>query len=137
MRDNWALLHAAEEALQADKKVVICFNLVDAFLDAGARQFGFMLRGLKELAPKLEEANIRFHLLRGDPKDTVPNLVKDLDAALLVTDQCPLRLPQQWRDEVKQAVTCPFHQVDAHNVVPVRLFANIKTTLIPRYYQAL
>ena len=120
IRDNWALLHAAEVALQGDHKVSVCFNLVDEFLDAGARQFGFMLRGLRELCPKLERANIRFHLLRGDPGKTVPELVKELDASLLVTDQSPLRLPQKWRDDVKRAVPCPFHEVDAHNVVPVR-----------------
>eukprot|EP00892_Ulva_mutabilis_P009234 jgi/Ulvmu1/6683/UM030_0014.1 len=119
MSDNWALLHAAEEALKADKQVAVCFNLVDEFLDAGARQFGFMLRGLREMAPKLEAANIRFHLLRGNPKETVPELVKILDAALLITDQSPLNLPRQWREDVKEAVSCPFHEVDAHNIVPV------------------
>lgn len=97
----------------------VCFNLVDEFLDAGARQFGFMLRGLKELCPKLEKANIRFYLLRGDPGQTIPELVKELDASLLVTDQSPLRLPQKWRDDVQKAIECPLHEVDAHNVIPV------------------
>lgn len=39
---------------------------VTEFLGAGARQFGFMVRGLKELQPKLEALNIPFFLLKGE-----------------------------------------------------------------------
>ena len=120
MQDNWALLHAAEVAAENNESLAVCFNLVDKYLGAGARQFGFMLRGLQELAPKLEKANIRFHLLQGEAKETVPKLVKDVGAAMLVVDQSPARLARQWRDEVKGKISIPFHEVDAHNVVPVR-----------------
>jgi hypothetical protein len=120
IRDNWALLYAAEQATKQGSHVAVCFNLVDSFLFAGARQFGFMLRGLQELAPKLEKANIRFHFLRGDPVKTVPKLVQDLHASLLVTDMSPLRLGKEWRQGVASKVKVPFHEVDAHNVVPVR-----------------
>lgn len=156
------------------------------FLGAGARQFGFMLRGLRELQPKLEALNIPFFLLKGawgrrmvwreacggplggaaamqaaaralgsgrwsplgglgrdgagarppgsvtsrvpspcprplagDPTDTVPQLVQACGASLLVTDFAPLRLGRQWREGVAGKVTVPFHEVDAHNVVPV------------------
>ena len=75
---------------------------------------------LQELAPRLEAANIRFLLLEGAPEATVPALVAELDAALLVVDQSPLRLGKQWRAAVCAAVSVPVHEVDAHNVVPVR-----------------
>lgn len=39
---------------------------VTEFLHAGARQFGFMLRGLRELQPKLEALGIPFFLLQGE-----------------------------------------------------------------------
>ena len=38
---------------------------VTEFLGAGARQFGFMVRGLQELQPKLEALGIPFFLLKG------------------------------------------------------------------------
>lgn len=38
---------------------------VTEFLGAGARQFGFMLRGLRQLAPKLEALGIPLFLLKG------------------------------------------------------------------------
>jgi deoxyribodipyrimidine photolyase len=50
---------------------------VTEFLGAGARQFAFMLRGLRELEPKLEDMGIRFFLAQGNPVDTIPKLVKD------------------------------------------------------------
>jgi deoxyribodipyrimidine photo-lyase len=118
--DNWALLHAAEQAQRRGERLAVCFTFLGTFLGAGARQFGFMLRGLRELAPRLEAAHIRFHLLEGMPPETVPQLARDIGASLLVTDQWPLRLPRQWRQELMATLDIPFHEVDAHNVVPVR-----------------
>lgn len=37
----------------------------------------------------------------GDPTETIPKLVKDTGAGLLVTDFAPLRLGRQWRDAVR------------------------------------
>lgn len=73
---------------------------VDKYCNAGARQFGFMLRGLKEVQPKLEALNIPFFMIRGDPTKTIPKLVKDTKATLLVTDFAPLRDGRRWRDTV-------------------------------------
>ena len=73
---------------------------VTAYLGAGARQFGFMLRGLRELEGRLEKLGIPFFMLQGDPTETIPKLVKDTGAAALVTDFGPLRLGRQWRQEV-------------------------------------
>jgi deoxyribodipyrimidine photo-lyase len=43
--DNWALIHACEAAAATGAPVAVVFSLVTKFLGAGARQFGFMLRG--------------------------------------------------------------------------------------------
>uniref|UniRef100_A0A061RV60 Deoxyribodipyrimidine photo-lyase n=1 Tax=Tetraselmis sp. GSL018 TaxID=582737 RepID=A0A061RV60_9CHLO len=117
--DNWALLYAAEQASRSGAPVAVAFNLVTEFLHAGARQFVFMLKGLRELEAKLAERNVKFFLLKGDPAETVPRLVEDTKAALLVTDFSPLRLGMQWRTKVAEAVSVPVHVVDAHNIVPV------------------
>ena len=71
------------------------------YLNAGARHFGFMLRGLKELALRAAALNIPFFLFRGDPTATVPAFVRSAGAALLVTDFAALRLGRQWRKEVR------------------------------------
>lgn len=59
------------------------------------------------------------HLLcAGDPTDTIPKLAADAGASLVVTDFTPLRLGRQWREGVAAKLEVPFHEVDAHNVVP-------------------
>ncbi len=45
--------------------------------------------------------------------------MQDTGASLLVTDYAPLRLGRQWREAVAGKLEVPFHEVDAHNVVPV------------------
>uniref|UniRef100_A0A383VG34 Deoxyribodipyrimidine photo-lyase n=1 Tax=Tetradesmus obliquus TaxID=3088 RepID=A0A383VG34_TETOB len=119
MRDNWALLYALERAAETAAPVAVAFNLVPAFLGAGARQFVFMLKGLQELAPRLTAAGIPFFLLQGEPGETLPQLVADTGAGLLVTDYSPLRLGRTWKQQVSAAVAVPVAEVDAHNVVPV------------------
>ena len=55
LRDNWALIHAVDQANKANVPVAIAFNLFDQFLGAKARQLGFMLRGLRLLHRDLEQ----------------------------------------------------------------------------------
>lgn len=55
LRDNWALIHAVEEANKANVAVAVAFNLFDQFKGAKARQLGFMLRGLQQLHRDIEE----------------------------------------------------------------------------------
>jgi deoxyribodipyrimidine photo-lyase len=42
----------------------VAFNLVPGFLNAGARHFGFVLRGLRELAAAAAQQGIPFFLLQ-------------------------------------------------------------------------
>ena len=117
--DNWALIHACETAAATGAPVAVVFSLVSKFLGAGARQFGFMLRGLRKVEASLATKGIKFVLLEGDPNDTVPAFATQCKAGLIVTDQSPLRMGREWRDAVSAAAECPVHEVDAHNVVPV------------------
>ena len=55
LRDNWALIHAIDQANKANVPVALAFNLFDQFLGAKARQLGFMLRGLQQLHRDIEE----------------------------------------------------------------------------------
>ena len=141
--DNWALLFAAQLAAAGGVNsssssssssrppvpLAVAFNLVPAFLGAGARQFGFMLRGLKELEARLAEVSggagrVAFFLLEGDPTDTLPALAASTGASALVADFSPLRLNRSWKRGVLERLqsaspsSCAFYEVDAHNVVP-------------------
>lgn len=116
--DNWALLYAQEAALKARRPVVVVFCLVRNFLGAMCRQYAFMLRGIEETAQKLSSCNIPFQLLEGDPAEQIPIFTRRLRASLLVSDFDPLRIKRQWKETVISRISIPFHEVDAHNIVP-------------------
>ncbi len=118
--DNWALIHAQETALQMERPLVAIFCLSTSFLGAAARQYLFMLEGLAEVEKGLGRLDVDFILLFGRPGDRIPRYLENVDASLLVTDFDPLKVKARWRLEVARTVRVPFHEVDAHNVVPCR-----------------
>ena len=120
--DNWALCHALAVAREHRRPLHVVFALVPEFANAGARQYCFMLRGLRELESTLGNLGIPFHLATGpDPGVTVPSIAEKLGCSMLVTDFSPLRIGRAWRDSVSTLlcpVDVPVKEVDAHNVVP-------------------
>ncbi|KAJ0080119.1 hypothetical protein Patl1_22649 [Pistacia atlantica] len=122
LRDNWALIHAVDQANKNNVPVAVAFNLFDQFLGAKARQLGFMLKGLRHLQTSIEETfQIPFFLFQGEAEETIPNFVKECGASLLVTDFTPLREIRRCKDKICKRVSdsVAIHEVDAHNVVPV------------------
>ncbi|MEJ2313846.1 MAG: deoxyribodipyrimidine photo-lyase [Nitrospirota bacterium] len=116
--DNWALLYAREIALELGRPLGVVFCLAPGFLGATLRQYDFMLRGLREVEEVLAKKGIPFFLLAGSPGREVPRFARKQDAALLVTDFNPLRIKLRWEAEAAGRLGVPFHQVDAHNIVP-------------------
>lgn len=102
VRDNWALLHAAEEAKAMGQPMAVAFSLVSRFLHAGGRQFAFMLRGLKEMEGALKGIGIPFFFLEGSPEETIPDLASRTGAGLVVCDHSPLRIGRGWRRAVAE-----------------------------------
>jgi deoxyribodipyrimidine photo-lyase len=119
--DNWALLHAQNLALARQVPLAVVFTLADSFLGATLRQFGFMLRGLAGVARQLEELEIAFILLRGNPPDEICRFIEQHNVGVLVTDFDPLRIKRSWQDQVARSVPIACVEVDAHNIVPCRI----------------
>ncbi|OQA05329.1 MAG: Deoxyribodipyrimidine photo-lyase [bacterium ADurb.Bin374] len=120
VKDNWALLAAREDAAWRDCGLAVVFCLAPTFLGATRRAYDFLLRGLREVERDLRRLQIPFHLLEGDPVETLPTFLRDADAAELVTDFDPLRPKREWRVRISKALSIPFVEVDAHNIVPCR-----------------
>ncbi|XP_052210789.1 deoxyribodipyrimidine photo-lyase isoform X2 [Diospyros lotus] len=122
LRDNWALIHAVDQANKANVPVAVAFNLFDQFLGAKARQLGFMLKGLQQLHRDIEVTlRIPFFLFQGEAIETIPTFLEECGASLLVIDFSPLREVRGWKEEICKRVSdsVSIHEVDAHNVVPV------------------
>lgn len=119
--DNWALLFAQELALELKSPLAVVFCLVPRYLGATHRQYGFMLKGLREVEGKLAAKAVPFCLVSGKPEEEIPRFVDKYGAAALVTDFNPLRIKQAWDRLVAERLAVPFYEVDAHNVVPCRV----------------
>jgi deoxyribodipyrimidine photo-lyase len=130
--DNWALIHAQQEALSRSAPLCVVFCLTRGFLGATFRHYDFMIQGLKEVEIELRALRIEFVLLQpAAGAQTIPATLSAFlgrrKAQLLVTDFSPLRLGRQWKRDVLAATatattgtsSIPVHQVDAHNIVPV------------------
>ncbi len=140
-RDNWALLYAQALAAAHDTTTMVVFCLVPSFLGATARQYDFMLEGLRETAAVLHEHGIPFYLLSGEPGERIPRFVERHDVGALVTDFDPLRVKREWRQQVARAIEIPCLEVDAHNVVPCRVASDKKEyaayTIRPKIHRQL
>jgi deoxyribodipyrimidine photo-lyase len=118
VRDNWALLYAQELALSRGQPLGVAFCLAPAFLGATLRQYGFMLKGLQEVAEDLADLNLRFFLLTGEPARELPGFVTHHRVGAVVSDFSPVRLVRGWKTAVAERIGVSLEEVDAHNVVP-------------------
>ncbi len=122
--DNWALLYAQQLAMERKAPLAVIFCLVPNFLNAARRQYGFMMRGLSETAEKFYSLNIPFFLRKGQPETVLPDFLKEVKASALVCDFDPLRIKRDWQRSVASSTKIPFHEVDAHNIVPCRIVSD-------------
>lgn len=118
-QDNWALIYAYNLAVQQKKQLVVIFNLVNEFLFATLRQYYFMIEGLKEVEKKLSSLNIPFVILLGNPEENIPHFIESNKASMLISDFNPLKIIKSWKKNIISKINISFHEVDAHNIVPV------------------
>lgn len=121
VKDNWGLLAASELALETKEPLIVFFSLADNYLDASSRHYSFMLSGLIELEEKLAKFNIPFHILLGDPVESIVKFVRKYQPGVLISDFSPLRTNRQWKEAVAKESSVAFFEVDAHNIIPAWL----------------
>ena len=117
-KDNWALLFAQQQALLLKQPLIVVFCLQPSFLEAGMRQYDFMLQGLENMEKSLMAHNIPLIVLSGEAAAVLPPFLLTSDAGVVVTDFDPLNCKQKWKKEVLARITAACYEVDAHNVVP-------------------
>ena len=120
INDNWALIFAQKQALERKKPLFVFYNQVPSFLEAGLRQFDFMLEGLKQVEQGLRAKNINFILTTGAMEKNIPELVEKYCVDLLVTDFSPLKIKKAWTKEILTRTDAALCEVDSSNIVPCR-----------------
>jgi len=121
--DNWALIYAVQAANERKVPLCVVFCLVPEYLGTTERQYDFMVRGLRQLEPKIKQRGIGFYLLEGFPGVELPSFLHNVGAGMLITDFEPLRIKKEWKKRVVGALDIPVIEVDAHNIVPCRIAA--------------
>lgn len=116
--DNWALLYAQELAIEREMPLVVVFCLAPSFLDATNRHYQFMVKGLTEVEEQLNQLQVPFFLLEGNPMQKIPAFVERMEIGALIADFNPLRLTREWRDHIAQSISVAMVEVDAHNIIP-------------------
>ncbi|MBD3186103.1 deoxyribodipyrimidine photo-lyase [Candidatus Bathyarchaeota archaeon] len=134
VEDNWALVHALDLARTKKRPCMVLFCLVDWFKGATLRQYRFMIDGLLAVEGKLRNLHVPLVVVEGDPGEVIPASIEELDAASLVMDFSPLKIKRDWNQDIIERSNIPFHEVDAHNIVPCWL-ASKKQEYSARFFR--
>ena len=138
-RDNHAVDLAVEVANALALPIVVYFAGIANFPHANLRHYTFLNQGLRDIETDLAERNITF-ILRNAPHESHDQLLADVNAAILIGDENPMREPERWRHELAARIRIPFWTVDADVVVPSNLIEKAQYgayTIRPRLYRLL
>ncbi|HXE09095.1 MAG TPA: deoxyribodipyrimidine photo-lyase [Acidobacteriaceae bacterium] len=138
-RDNHALDVAVDVANALGLPLVVYFAGMAKFPHANLRHFAFLNRGLIDVEEDLAERGIAF-VLRNSPHESLGKLLVDVNAAIYIGDENPLRAPERWRHQLASLIRIPFWTIDADVIVPSKLIGRAQYgayTIRPRLQRLL
>ena len=137
--DNHAVNLAVELANELGLPLVVYFAGISNFPHANLRHYVFLQQGLVDVEKDLAQRNIAF-VMRRAPHESHVRLLKDVEAAMCVGDENPMREPARWRHELAEQIEIPFWTVDTDVIVPSKLIEKAQYgayTIRPRLYRLL
>jgi deoxyribodipyrimidine photo-lyase len=137
--DNHAVDLAVKVGNALGLPVVVYFAGIANFPHANLRHYAFLNQGLPDIEADLSARNISF-VLRNAPRESHERLLADVDAAMCIGDENPMREPERWRKRLAAAIEIPFWTVDTDVVVPSKLIEKAQYgayTIRPRLYRLL
>jgi len=118
--DNHAVDLAAGVANELGLPLAVYFAAISNFPHANLRHYAFLNQGLVDVEEDLAERNINF-VMRRAPHESHEKLFADVEAAMVIGDENPMREPERWRRRLASGLKIPFWTVDADVVVPSKL----------------
>ncbi len=137
--DNHAVNLAVEIANELGLPLVVYFAGISNFPHANLRHYAFLNQGLPDIEHDLAARNISF-VTRRAPHESHERLFADVQAAMVIGDENPMREPERWRRRIAENLRIPFWTVDTDVVVPSKLIEKAQYgayTIRPRLYRAL
>jgi deoxyribodipyrimidine photo-lyase len=141
-RDNHALDKAIAVGNALGLPVVAYFAGIKNFPHANLRHYAFLNQGLPDIAEHCAERGVGFVMRRAPHEDHL-RFFNDVSAAMVIGDENPMRVPEQWRVSIANALgrqKIPFWTIDADVVVPSKLLEKAQFSAAvarPRLYGAL
>jgi deoxyribodipyrimidine photo-lyase len=135
--------HALDKAIAAGNAlglpVVVYFAAISNFPHANLRHYAFLQQGLPDVEEDCAKRGVGFVMRRAPLEDPL-KFFADVDAAMVIGDENPMREPESWRVRIAAELRVPFWTVDADVVVPSRLLEKAQFSAAvarPRLYRAL
>ena len=119
VEENASLDVAIQAANALRKPVVVLFALLPVS-NANLRHYTFVIEALTQIPDELRKRHVGF-VLRRYPDYSVAKFCSEVGAALLVTDENPLRGPEHRLQTVVRQLRIPAWSVDSDVVVPSKL----------------
>ena len=119
--DNPALDTAIAAANELQKPLAVFFGLHPKYPNANLRHYAFLIEGLAETKRRVEERGAAF-IFRPFPDHDLIRFCDEVNPALVVGDENPMREPEAWRRAATEKLRVPFWTVDADVIVPTRFF---------------
>jgi deoxyribodipyrimidine photo-lyase len=120
--DNSALNLAILVANELKLPVLAIFGLTADYPGAQRRHYRFLVEGLVDAAEDLEKRGVPLVVRLGRPDEVVLVIASEVQPALVVGDENPVRIGRFWRARLAERLQMPFYLVDADVVVPTSLF---------------
>jgi deoxyribodipyrimidine photo-lyase len=121
--DNPALDVAVEAANALHKPVVVFFAPVPFYPNANLRHYRFLNEGIPNIAVDLAKKNVGF-VLRRYPEHSLLKFCDEVQPALVIGDENPMREPERWRQKAARKLKAPLWTVDSDVIVPSKLMQN-------------
>lgn len=118
--DNHAVDLAVKIAAELELPLVVYFAAISNFPHANLRHYAFLNRGLVDVEEDLAARNIAF-VMRRAPHESHEKFFADVEAAMVIGDENPMREPERWRKHLASVLQVPFWTVDTDVVVPSKL----------------
>ena len=118
--DNAALDTAVAAANALGKPVVVFLAPVPFYPHANLRHYRFLARGIPDIAAALSKRNIGF-VLRRFPDHSLLRFCNEVNPALVIGDENPMREPEAWRQRAAKKLKVPLWTVEADVIVPSKL----------------
>jgi deoxyribodipyrimidine photo-lyase len=137
--DNHAINLAVAVANALDLPLVVYFAGISNFPHANLRHYAFLQQGLPDIEHDLAKRNITF-VMRRAPHESHEKLLADVEAAICIGDENPMREPERWRRHLAANIRIPFWTVDTDVVIPMKLIEKAQYgayTIRPRLYKLL